>query len=94
MVTPSHSPAVPARTRALLREEVTIVQAFLDCFEPPSGGGQRRAQVDDTGTHLTVKNFPLPDQFSPITSTCWCPSQISRHGPRPACTASTEIATW
>ncbi len=61
----NRSPVALASARAQLREEITIVQAFLDCFEPPSGGGQRRAQVDHTCMNLTVKNFPLPDQFSP-----------------------------
>ncbi|MDP2433147.1 MAG: hypothetical protein Q8O33_14130 [Pseudomonadota bacterium] len=56
---------VSHRTRTLLQGEVMRIQSWLDRFDPPFRGGQRRATLGRTDEYIVVKHFPLPDWCHP-----------------------------
>lgn len=49
----------------LIRQDVTGIQAFISEFGPSTNGEARVTGVNRTGELLTLRNFPLPDDFSP-----------------------------
>ncbi|MBE4575342.1 hypothetical protein BOO36_16160 [Vibrio navarrensis] len=55
---------VSSRKQSLLHNEVARIQHFLDGFESTTNGN-RTARLGKSGEFIVIKNFPLPDGFSP-----------------------------
>lgn len=53
------------RKLQLLKNEVTIIQAWLDRFDEPYPRGVRRARAHEEGDYVVVENLPLPDGYHP-----------------------------
>jgi hypothetical protein len=49
----------------LLRQELVLIQAFLDEFEPPENDVLRRVTLEGGETGVVVRNYPLPDGYAP-----------------------------
>lgn len=57
---------ITQRKEKLLKNEVMMIQSWLDRFDPPYQNGRRKVHFHpSTGDYLIVENFPLPDGFSP-----------------------------
>lgn len=54
-----------ARQIELLKKDAMGIQAFLGEFDVPRNGEPRYAIVNDTAEFVAIRNFPLPDGFSP-----------------------------
>lgn len=48
-----------------LRQEVRLIQDYLDAFESPANGERRTASISQSGECIVVRNFPLPDRYRP-----------------------------
>jgi len=53
------------RKRNKLLEEASRVQIYLDGFGSPENDERRIARIGDSGEHMIVRNFPLPDRYRP-----------------------------
>lgn len=56
---------ISTRKHCQLQAEVDRVQSFLDGFESTTTGNCRTVRIGKTGEFLIIRNFPLPDGFSP-----------------------------
>ena len=61
----SNSTPVSQKKYSQLCWEVENLQNFLDEFDRPLNGELRSAQLGSTFEYISVRNFPLPDQYSP-----------------------------
>ncbi|EMK3316324.1 hypothetical protein D8T63_15920 [Vibrio vulnificus] len=55
---------VSSRKQSQLQGEIARIQNFLDGFESTTNGN-RTARLGISGEFVVIKNFPLPDGFSP-----------------------------
>lgn len=53
------------RKRNKLLEEASRVHILPDGFGSPENGERRIARIGDSGEHMIVRNFPLPDGYRP-----------------------------
>jgi hypothetical protein len=56
---------IPARMQALLRNELTLVQRWLNGFEPMSNGRARQAWLGVGGAYMIIEGMPLPEGYQP-----------------------------
>jgi len=56
---------ISTRKYNLLVAEARRIQEFLEGFEPSINGERRIAQMGKGAEHIYVRNFPLPDGYSP-----------------------------
>ena len=56
---------ISSRKQSLLHNEVARIQHFLDGFESTANGHRRTVTLGNTAEFLIIRNFPLPDGFTP-----------------------------
>ncbi len=56
---------IPAKLKALLNNELVLVQRWLDGFEPLSSGRARSVWLGTGGAYMVVEGMPLPEGYHP-----------------------------
>ncbi|MBX2808568.1 MAG: hypothetical protein KTR20_08040 [Cellvibrionaceae bacterium] len=51
--------------QALLKQEVKLLQGLVDEYEPMKNGRRRIVKLEADGQLLLMRNFPLPDGYTP-----------------------------